>query len=81
MKATTNINIESLLPSGVSYTYSLSHINGELESFRYYVRWMCVDYFDTRHAMVSNSIFLLLSVFIRTASHFIISYAATCVRL
>ncbi|RWW09147.1 hypothetical protein GW17_00027379 [Ensete ventricosum] len=43
VKATTNSSTEPLLPSKVSYTHSLSHTDNKLRSFRFCVRWMCVD--------------------------------------
>ncbi|RWW82739.1 hypothetical protein BHE74_00008777 [Ensete ventricosum] len=76
MEATTNSSTEPLLPSRVSYARSLSHANNKLRSFRSCLRWMCVDQFDARHAMISLSHFLL-GIFVPTASHFVLSYTLT----
>uniref|UniRef100_A0A804J3L8 Uncharacterized protein n=1 Tax=Musa acuminata subsp. malaccensis TaxID=214687 RepID=A0A804J3L8_MUSAM len=38
---------------------------------------MCIDQSNARHAVVSWSLFLLLGVFVPTASHFVFSYAPT----
>ncbi|RWW18166.1 hypothetical protein GW17_00017860 [Ensete ventricosum] len=61
-----------MLPRRMSYTYNLSHVNDELKSFRSFLRWMYVDQFDARYIMVSWSLFLLLSIFIFIASHFVL---------
>ncbi|RWW10590.1 hypothetical protein GW17_00025860 [Ensete ventricosum] len=61
----------------MSSACSLSPTDDELRSFWSYLSWMCVDQFDARHAMVSWSLFLLLSVYIPIASHFIFSCAPT----
>ncbi|RWW37331.1 hypothetical protein BHE74_00057572, partial [Ensete ventricosum] len=41
--------------------------------------WMCVNHSDTRHTMVSLSLslFLLLGIFVPTASHFVLSCVPT----
>ncbi|RWW27867.1 hypothetical protein GW17_00007688 [Ensete ventricosum] len=59
-----------------SYARSLSHTGDKLNSFWSCFKWMCVDQFDARHAMVSWSLFLL-GIFVSTASLLILSYAPT----
>ncbi|RWW18110.1 hypothetical protein GW17_00017920 [Ensete ventricosum] len=51
-----------------------SPYNIMLRSFQSCLRWMCINQTDARHAMVSRSLFLL-SIFVPTASHFVLSYA------
>ncbi|RWV79154.1 hypothetical protein GW17_00059762 [Ensete ventricosum] len=46
-------------------------------SFRSYLKWIYINRSNARHAMISWSIFLLLSIFIFTATHFILFYAPT----
>ncbi|RWW69237.1 hypothetical protein BHE74_00023182 [Ensete ventricosum] len=77
VEVTTNNSTELLLPSRESYARNLSCVDPELRSFRSCLRWMCVDQFNGRHAMVSYSLFLLLDIFVPTASHFILSCALT----
>ncbi|RWW04642.1 hypothetical protein GW17_00032124 [Ensete ventricosum] len=74
MEATTNNSTEPLLPSSASYTLNLSRIDNELRSFRSYLKWMCIDKSNAKHAIVSWSLFLLLGVFVPIASNFILSY-------
>ncbi|RWW14585.1 hypothetical protein GW17_00021633, partial [Ensete ventricosum] len=57
VEVTTNNSAESLLPSRLSYTRSLSYADNELRSFRSCLRWICIDQSNTRHAMVSYSSF------------------------
>ncbi|THU48539.1 hypothetical protein C4D60_Mb06t00020 [Musa balbisiana] len=67
----------ALGPPRVWYARSLSHADDKLRSFRFYLRWMCINQFNAKHAMVSWSVFLLLGIFVFTASHFVLSYAPT----
>ncbi|RZR82295.1 hypothetical protein BHM03_00008662 [Ensete ventricosum] len=53
MEATTNNSTEPLLPSSASYTRNLSRIDNELRSFRSYLKWMCIDKSNAKHAIVS----------------------------
>ncbi|RWW61300.1 hypothetical protein BHE74_00031644, partial [Ensete ventricosum] len=76
VEAITSNSIESLLPSRASYARNFSRASDKLRSFRYCLRWMCVDQFDARHTIVSWSLFLL-GVFVPIASHFVLSYAST----
>ncbi|RWW52813.1 hypothetical protein BHE74_00040747 [Ensete ventricosum] len=52
MEATTNNNIELLLPNRVSYIRNLSYASNKLKSLQSYLKWMCVNQFDAMHAMV-----------------------------
>ncbi|RZS10512.1 hypothetical protein BHM03_00041759 [Ensete ventricosum] len=74
--ATTNSRIEPLLMA--SYAHSLSHADVELRSFQSCLKWMCIDQSNTRHRMVSLSLFFLLGIFVPTAFHFVLSCAPTC---
>lgn len=69
VKATTSSTTESLLLSRASYAHSLSRVDDVLVSFQSYLRWMYVDQFNARHVVVFWPLFLLLSVFVPTASH------------
>ncbi|RRT50839.1 hypothetical protein B296_00033570 [Ensete ventricosum] len=55
VEATIRSSTEPLLPSRVSYAYSLSRAGDKLRSFGSYLRWMCVNQSDVKHAMVSYS--------------------------
>ncbi|URE22314.1 hypothetical protein MUK42_15458 [Musa troglodytarum] len=77
VEAITSSSIEPLMPSKVSYARNLSRADDELKFFRSCLRWMCIDQSNTRHAMVSWSLFLLLGVFVPIASHFVLSCAPT----
>ncbi|RRT45712.1 hypothetical protein B296_00050134 [Ensete ventricosum] len=76
VEATTSSSTEPLLSNRVSYAYNLSLAGDKLKSIRSYLRWVCVDQFDAKYAMVSWYLFLL-GVFVPTASHFVLSYAPT----
>ncbi|RWW11529.1 hypothetical protein BHE74_00028985 [Ensete ventricosum] len=78
MEVTTSSSTEPLLLSRVLSARSLSRVDIELRNFRSYLRLMCVDQSNGRHAVVSWSLFLILGVFVPTASHFVLSYAPTC---
>ncbi|RWW07220.1 hypothetical protein GW17_00029410 [Ensete ventricosum] len=77
MEPTISNNIEPLLSSRASYARSLSHVKDELRSFQSCPWWMCVNQSDERHTMIFWSVFLLLDIFIPTASDFVLSYAPT----
>ncbi|WOL00472.1 hypothetical protein Cni_G09185 [Canna indica] len=66
-------NAEPLLPRKASYTRSLSRSDDELRFFRSCLRWLCVDQSDFLSAVISWSLFLLLGVFVPTASHFVLN--------
>ncbi|RWV82843.1 hypothetical protein GW17_00055619, partial [Ensete ventricosum] len=76
VEAITNSNIEPLLPSKGSYAHSLSRVGDKLRSFLSCLRWMCIGQSDTRHTMISWSLFFL-GIFIFNASHFVLYYAPT----
>ncbi|THU69521.1 hypothetical protein C4D60_Mb08t15270 [Musa balbisiana] len=78
VEVTTSSSTEPLLPSRASYARNLSRANDKLRSFRFCLRWMCIDQSEARHIVVSCSLFLLLGIFVSTASHFIISCTPTC---
>ncbi|KAK8940685.1 hypothetical protein KSP39_PZI009873 [Platanthera zijinensis] len=64
-----------LLPRNGAYQRSLSHAGDELKSFRSCLRWLCIDHTDPLRAAASWSLFLLLSVAVPLASHFLMSYS------
>ncbi|RRT51856.1 hypothetical protein B296_00021654 [Ensete ventricosum] len=70
MEMTTNNNTKLVLSIMASYASSISRADDELKRFRSYLRWICVNQSNAMHEMVSWSIFLLLDIFIPTASHF-----------
>ncbi|RWV85920.1 hypothetical protein GW17_00052232 [Ensete ventricosum] len=76
MEATTNNNIELLLPNRVSYIRNLSYASNKLKNLQSYLKWMCVNQFDAMHAMVFLSLFILC-VFVLTTLYFVLSYAPT----
>ncbi|RWV88958.1 hypothetical protein BHE74_00050961 [Ensete ventricosum] len=53
MEATTNSSIEPLLPSKAWYTRSLTYAGDKLMNFWSYLRSICVDQSNARHAMIS----------------------------
>ncbi|CAD5167496.1 unnamed protein product [Musa acuminata subsp. malaccensis] len=63
LKETTSSSTEPLLPSRASYAHSLSRIDDKFMSFR--------------HVVVFWSLFLLLSIFVPTASRFILAWDPT----
>ncbi|RWW46558.1 hypothetical protein BHE74_00047511 [Ensete ventricosum] len=76
VEVTTNSSTEPLLPSRASCARKFSCTCDKFRSFRFYLRWIYIDQFDTRYTMVSWSLFLL-RVFIPIVSHFVLSYAPT----
>ncbi|RWW50913.1 hypothetical protein BHE74_00042783, partial [Ensete ventricosum] len=67
---------EPLLPSRASYAHNLSHTDDKLKSFQSCLKWMCINQYNVKHAMVTRSLFLL-GIFIHTTSIFVLSYAPT----
>ncbi|RWV97469.1 hypothetical protein GW17_00039739 [Ensete ventricosum] len=51
VEATSSSSSEPLLPIWASNARSLSHAGNKRRSFRSYLRWMCVDQSDARHAV------------------------------
>ncbi|XP_054789541.1 uncharacterized protein LOC129318565 [Prosopis cineraria] len=69
-------NGEALLNSrAVSSKYhrSASNAYDELQSFRSYLRWMCVDQSNIWTALMSWSMFLLFAVIVPAISHFLLA--------
>ncbi|KAG0482259.1 hypothetical protein HPP92_010343 [Vanilla planifolia] len=65
----------ALLPKKGSYLRCLSHASDELKSFRSCLRWLCVDQSEPLRATLSWILFLLLSIAVPFASHFVMSYS------
>lgn len=78
VEATTGSSTELLPCSRASYAHSIFRADDELKSFRFCLKWMCVNQFDARHVMISLSIFLLLGVFVHTTFHSVLSCALAC---
>ncbi|RWW01900.1 hypothetical protein GW17_00035038, partial [Ensete ventricosum] len=76
VEVTTSSNTEPLLSSRASYPHNLFS-DDKLRSFWSHLMWMCIDQFDTRHSIVSRSLFLLLSIFSPTTFHIILLYIPT----
>ncbi|RWW21313.1 hypothetical protein GW17_00014535 [Ensete ventricosum] len=53
MKVTISSSIELMLLNRALYACNLFYVNNELKSFRSCLRWMCVDQFNTKHAIFS----------------------------
>ncbi|XP_062077609.1 uncharacterized protein LOC133782357 [Humulus lupulus] len=55
----------------------VSHAQDELQSFRSYLRWMCVDQSTIWTASLSWSVFLLFTIVVPAISHFVLA-CSTC---
>ncbi|XP_020589005.1 uncharacterized protein LOC110030576 [Phalaenopsis equestris] len=66
---------EPLLPRKGAYQRCFSHSGDELKSFRSCLRWLCIDHSDRLHAASSWSVFVIFSVAVPLASHFLMSYS------
>ncbi|RRT67573.1 hypothetical protein B296_00024226 [Ensete ventricosum] len=53
MEATTSRSIKSLLLSNATYAHNLSYANDKLRSFWSCLMWICVNYSDSKHTIVS----------------------------
>ncbi|KDP39188.1 hypothetical protein JCGZ_00945 [Jatropha curcas] len=56
---------------------SVSHAYDELQSFRYYLRWMCVDQSNIWLVCLSWFMFILFSIIVPAISHFLLA-CSTC---
>ncbi|XP_021759015.1 uncharacterized protein LOC110723912 isoform X2 [Chenopodium quinoa] len=63
---------EDLIPRNEKKTYNrvLSHAQDELQSYRIYLRWMCVDQSDWLNSIISWSVFLIFAIIVPAFSYF-----------
>ena len=59
------------------FTRSISHAHDELQSFRTYLRWMCVDQSNIWTACLSWFLFIFLGLLVPAVSHFFLA-CSTC---
>ncbi|KAI7731016.1 hypothetical protein M8C21_017410, partial [Ambrosia artemisiifolia] len=59
-----------LIPKKRAFTRCASHAYDELQSFRSYLRWMCVDQSNTYTAILSWFVFIIFTFIIPGFSHF-----------
>lgn len=70
-------NREALISRKSSvFKRSASHAHDELQSFRSYLRWMCVDQSDIWTAGLSWSMFFLFAIIVPATSHFVLACAS-----
>ena len=55
------------------FTRSISHAQDELQSFRTYLRWMCVDQSNIWTACLSWFLFIVLGLVVPAVSHFLLA--------
>lgn len=60
----------------VKFARCASHPQDELQSFRSYLRWMCVDQSDAWSACLSWSVFFVFAIVVPIASHFLLACAS-----
>ncbi|XP_056173353.1 uncharacterized protein LOC115675202 isoform X2 [Syzygium oleosum] len=60
----------------VTFARCASHPQDELQSFRSYLRWMCVDQSDAWSACLSWSVFFVFAIVVPIASHFLLACAS-----
>lgn len=65
-------NREALM-SRNKFTRSKSHAQDELKSFRSYIKWMCVDQSSYLAQFMSYSMFVLFTMIVPAASHFVLA--------
>ncbi|KAI5674760.1 hypothetical protein M9H77_15124 [Catharanthus roseus] len=64
-----------------AYSRSQSHAYDELQSFRTWLRWMCVDQSDAWTAFLSWSVFVLFAIVVPLLSHFLLACSDCDARL
>ncbi|MED6211184.1 hypothetical protein PIB30_071246 [Stylosanthes scabra] len=67
---------EPLLDRRKQYNRCVSNVNDEFRMFRSYLRWMCMDQSNHFTAALSWLVFLLFTVAVPAASHFLLSCAS-----
>ncbi|KAF4378073.1 hypothetical protein F8388_020709 [Cannabis sativa] len=73
-------NREPLVAEGIKsrkFMRCVSHAQDELQSFRSYLRWMCVDQSTIWTASLSWSVFVLFTIVVPGISHFVLA-CSTC---
>jgi hypothetical protein len=68
---------ESLINRSNKFARCVSHPQDELQSFRSYLRWMCVDQSNVWTACLSWSMFVLFAILVPVVSHFLLA-CSTC---
>ncbi|XP_040988631.1 uncharacterized protein LOC121236168 [Juglans microcarpa x Juglans regia] len=68
---------EALLSRNTKFTRCISHAQDELQSFRSYLQWMCVDQSNVWTACLSWSMFILFAIGVPAVSHFLLA-CSTC---
>ncbi|CAF1705201.1 hypothetical protein HID58_054115 [Brassica napus] len=66
---------EPLINRENKFTRCVSHAQDELQSFRKYLRWMCVDQSSPWTAVMSWSMFVVFTLVVPATSHFVIACA------
>ena len=66
---------EPLINRENKFTRCVSHAQDELQSFRKYLRWMCVDQSSPWTAVLSWSMFVVFTLVVPATSHFVIACA------
>lgn len=64
---------EGLLNRRNKFTRSISHAQDELQSFRSYLKWMCVDQSNWWTACLSWFMFILFTFVVPAISHFVLA--------
>ncbi|XVF77369.1 hypothetical protein PTKIN_Ptkin14bG0037600 [Pterospermum kingtungense] len=70
-------NNKAPLVNRTKFTRSASHAHDELQSFRTYLRWMCVDQSNIWTTCLSWFLFIFLGLFVPAVSHFWLA-CSTC---
>lgn len=66
---------EPLINRESKFTRCVSHAQDELQSFRKYLRWMCVDQSSPWTAVLSWSMFVVFTIVVPATSHFMLACA------
>ncbi|XP_052178627.1 uncharacterized protein LOC127792225 [Diospyros lotus] len=66
---------EALLKKRQMYARSISHAHDELQSFRWWLQWMCVDQSNAWTAGLSWTVFVAMAVVVPCLSHFYLACA------
>lgn len=75
--ADNNSPRESLIQRNAKFMRCISHAQDELQSFRSYLRWMCVDQSNFWTACLSWLVFVLFGIVVPAFSHFFLA-CETC---
>lgn len=69
-------NREALIDQHNKLMRCVSHAQDELQSFRSYLRWMCVDQSNVWRTCLSWSMFILFAIVVPAISHFMLACAS-----